>query len=137
MGNAIKNFDQDLEFLNWRIRNPRGVELTGTVRACVLQAQEHLFHERPFMTAQQLLADIHALESEMIGFERKYGIRSEIFYPAFVAGDEPENDAWVLDFGEWASVYRTWLTRQAEYRNEIERTQADKRSLAGLIHVSA
>ncbi|MFO7800861.1 MAG: hypothetical protein R6V55_01045 [Desulfovermiculus sp.] len=26
---------------------------------------------------------------------------------------------WVLDFGEWASVYRTWLARQAEYRNEI------------------
>ena len=52
------------------------------------------------MTAQQLLADIHALESELLGFERKYGIRSEIFYPAYIAGDEPENDAWVLDFGE-------------------------------------
>lgn len=25
-----------------------------------------------------------------------------------------------LYFGEWASVYRIWLTRQAEYRNEIE-----------------
>ena len=89
------------------------------------------------MTAQQLLTDIHALEAELLAFERKYGIRSDIFYPAFVGGDEPENDAWVLDFGEWASVYRTWLTRQAEYRNEIERVQTDKGSLAGLIHVSA
>jgi hypothetical protein len=106
-------------------------------RACVFRAPEHVLHERQFMTAQQLLADIHALETELLGFERKYGIRSEIFFPAFIAGDEPENDAWVLDFGEWASVYRTWLTRQAEYRNEIERTQPEKGSLAGLIHVSA
>jgi hypothetical protein len=89
------------------------------------------------MTAQQLLADVHSLETEMLAFERKYGIRSEIFYPAFVAGDEPENDAWVMDFSEWASVYRTWLTRQAEYRTEIQRVQRDKGSLAGLIHVSA
>jgi hypothetical protein len=36
-----------------------------------------------------------------------YGIRSETFYAAYQSGEEPENDAWVLDFGEWASVYRT------------------------------
>ena len=83
------------------------------LRACVLRARGHLLYERQFMTAQQLLADIHALESELLGFERKYGIRSEIFYPAFIAGQEPENGARVLDFGEWASVYRTWLARQA------------------------
>ncbi len=89
------------------------------------------------MTDRQILSDIHALEEELLAFERKYGIRSEVFYAAFMGGDEPENDAWVLDFGEWASVYRTWLTRQAEYRNEIERVQPDKASLAGLIHVAA
>lgn len=86
---------------------------------------------------QQLLTDIHALEEDLLSFERKYGIRSETFYAAFVNGEEPENEAWTLDFGEWASVYRTWLTRQAEYRNVIERLQRDKTSLAGLIHVSA
>ena len=89
------------------------------------------------MMAQQLLTDIHALEEELLSFERKYGIRSETFYAAFINGEEPENEAWTLDFGEWASVYRTWLTRQAEYRNEIERLQQDRTSLAGLIHVSA
>jgi len=89
------------------------------------------------MTAQQILADIHALEEELLGFERKYGVRSETFYPAFVSGEEPENDAWALDFGEWASVYRTWLARQAEYRNEIERIQQNKPSLAGLVHATA
>ena len=68
------------------------------------------------MELRDLLADIHALEEELLAFARKYGIRSEIFYPAYVSGEEPEDARWVLDFGEWASVYRTWLTRQAEYR---------------------
>jgi len=72
------------------------------------------------MTAQQLLADIHALETELLKLERKYGIRSEVFYTAYTGGEEPENDAWVLDFGEWASIYKTWLTRQAENRNEYQ-----------------
>ncbi|MDP2974601.1 MAG: hypothetical protein Q8N45_00160, partial [Anaerolineales bacterium] len=61
-----------------------------------------------------ILADIHALEEELLDFERKYGLRSETFYAAYMSGEEPENDEWVLDFGEWASVYRTWLTRQAD-----------------------
>lgn len=89
------------------------------------------------MDAQQILADIHALEEELLAFERKYGIRSEIFYAAYVNGEEPESDEWVLDFGEWGSVYKTWLERQAQYRNEIRRLQRDTPSLAGLIRVSA
>ena len=69
-------------------------------------------------TLDQTLADIHALEEDLLEFERKYGLRSEIFYAAYTSGEEPENDSWVLDFSEWASVYRTWLSRLAEYRNE-------------------
>jgi hypothetical protein len=76
------------------------------------------------MTLQEILSDIHSLEEDLLAFERKYGIRSEIFYAAYISGEEPEDDNWVLDFGEWASVYRTWLDRQAEYRNEIQRRQA-------------
>lgn len=88
------------------------------------------------MTLQEILSDIHSLEEDLLAFERKYGIRSEIFYAAYISGEEPEDDNWVLDFGEWASVYRTWLDRQAEYRNEIQRRQSNVPSLAGLIHVS-
>ena len=79
------------------------------------------------MTLRELLADIHALEEDLLAFERKYGIRSETFYAAYASGEEPENDQWTLDFGEWASVYRTWLTRQAEYRNEVQRLQRNLR----------
>jgi hypothetical protein len=66
------------------------------------------------MTLDELLADIHSLEEDLLSFERKYGVRSEIFYAAYQSGEEPEDDSWVLDFGEWASIYRTYLLRQAE-----------------------
>ena len=89
------------------------------------------------MSLEELLADIHSLEEDLLTFERKYHVRSEVFYAAFQSGEEPEDDAWVLDFGEWASVYRTYLLRQAEYRNEIQRRQTKSSSLAGLIHVAA
>jgi hypothetical protein len=89
------------------------------------------------MNLNEILADIHALEEELLDFERKYGVRSETFYAAYASGEEPEDDSWVLDFGEWASVYKTWLARQADYRNEVQRVQRQARSLAGLIRVAA
>jgi len=87
------------------------------------------------MNIQYILSDIHALENELITFEQKYGIRSETFYAAYLSGEEPEDESWMLDFGEWASVYKTWLLRQSEYRNEIQRFQTQAPSLAGLFHV--
>ena len=88
------------------------------------------------MTLQDILSDIHALEEDLIGFERKYGLRSETLYAAYVSGEEPEEDSWVLDFGEWASVYRTWLARQAAYRDRVQQVQRDTPSLAGLVRVA-
>jgi hypothetical protein len=58
-------------------------------------------------------------------------------YAAYTNGEEPEDESWVLDFGEWASVYRTWLTRQAEYRDEIQHVQRQEPSLAGLVQVAS
>ena len=89
------------------------------------------------MNAQALLADIHALEEDLLCFERKYGVRSEVFFAAYAQGEEPEDEAWVLDFTEWASVYRTWLARQVEYRDEISRLQVRRPGLAGLVRVLA
>lgn len=85
------------------------------------------------MTLKEILVDIHALEEDLLAFERQYGIRSETFYAAYVSGEEPEDDSWVLDFSEWASVYRTWLARQADYRNEVQRRQPEQPSLLGLV----
>jgi len=89
------------------------------------------------MTQQDILTGIHAPEEELLGFERRYGIRSETFHAAYASGEEPENESWAMDFGEWASVYRTWLTRQADYHNEIQRIQGNATSLAGLIRSAA
>ncbi len=88
------------------------------------------------MEMRDLLADIHALEQDMLRFERQYGVRSETMYAAYIAGEEPEDDAWVLDFGEWASTYKLWLHRQAEYRNEVQRRQQAQNSLRGLVRVA-
>ena len=85
------------------------------------------------MKLREILNDIHILEEELLEFERRYGIRSETFYTAYVSGEEPEEESWVLDFGEWASIYRTWLERQSEYRNEIQHIQQHPSSLQGLI----
>ncbi|MCP4211608.1 MAG: hypothetical protein GY764_09015 [Halieaceae bacterium] len=89
------------------------------------------------MKLEEILVDIHALEEELLDFERKYGLRSETLYAAYIQGEEPEDGRWVLDFGEWASVYRTWLARQADYRNEVQRLQRQSTGLKGLIRVAA
>lgn len=89
------------------------------------------------MSRLEILADIHALENELLAFERKYGIRSETFYAAYISGEEPVDDSWVLDFSEWASIYKTWLARQAEYRDRIQRIQEKRPGLTGLVHVAA
>ncbi|MFY9825182.1 MAG: hypothetical protein WAM82_27640 [Thermoanaerobaculia bacterium] len=85
----------------------------------------------------EILADIHALEEDLLGFERRFGLRSETFYAAYAGGEEPEDDAWVLDFSEWASVYQTWLRRLADYRNEVQRLQRGSASLKGLVRAVA
>lgn len=89
------------------------------------------------MSPQELLTDIHALEEELLDFERRYGVRSEVFYAAHAAGEEPQEESWVLDFSEWASIYRTWLARQAAYRDEVQRMQRNRPSLEGLVRVAS
>jgi hypothetical protein len=69
--------------------------------------------ETAMAALEEILADVHALEEELLELERRYGLRSETFYAAYMSGEEPEDDAWVLDFNEWASLYQTWLTRLA------------------------
>jgi hypothetical protein len=111
------------------------VALLFNSEICILKLQQNEW--RCAMSLREILADIHALEEELLAFERKYGIRSETLYAAYQSGEEPEDESWVLDFGEWASVYHTWLARQADYRNEIQRMQRQAPSITGLIQVVA
>ncbi|MGB3220465.1 MAG: hypothetical protein WBD79_23950 [Anaerolineae bacterium] len=71
------------------------------------------------MTLSEILQDIHAIEEDMLMFERKYGVLSETFYESYVNGEEPDDDAWVLDWADWAGAYQIWLRRHAEYQRAI------------------
>jgi hypothetical protein len=64
------------------------------------------------MELATLVQDIHRLNHELERLERKYGLMSETFYESYTAGEEPEDDAWVLDFEKWAGLYEVWLDRQ-------------------------
>ena len=68
------------------------------------------------MTLDQIIQDIHALSEQLLVFERKYGVLSETFYDAYLRGEEPEDDAWVLDWSEWAGLYESLLDRQEQYQ---------------------
>jgi len=68
------------------------------------------------MTLQDIIEDIHALTEDIEVYERKYGVLSETFYESYINGEEPEDDAWVLDWGDWSVAYNILLRRQEQYR---------------------
>jgi hypothetical protein len=89
------------------------------------------------MTLQDILADIHALTEDLEVYERKYGVLSETFYQAYVNGEEPADDTWVLDWADWAGAYKTWLRRQEQYRRTIHALQGETETLIEVIAKTA
>ena len=76
------------------------------------------------MTISEVVKDIRALESDLENYERKYGLLSETFYEAYRTGEEPTEDAWVLDWSDWAGAYEIWLHRRSEYQNLMRQLTA-------------
>lgn len=85
------------------------------------------------MTLQEIIADIHALNEDVEVYERKYGVLSETFYELYQSGEEPDNEAWVLDWADWAGAYKTLLRRQEQYRRTINSLRQQAQSLADVI----
>jgi hypothetical protein len=81
------------------------------------------------MTLDELVRDIHALEEDLVTYERKYGVLSETFYESYFSGEEPADDAWVLDWSDWAGAYGLCLRRRQQYRELLS-------SLKGQVTVS-
>jgi hypothetical protein len=75
------------------------------------------------MKLYEVLQDIHALQEDLLMYERKYGILSTTFYDSYMQGDEPADDAWVLDWNDWAGAYEIWLERQQQYNTLIQSLQ--------------
>ena len=71
------------------------------------------------MTLDEILQDIHALEEDLRAYERKYGVLSETFYESYLNGEEPADDAWVLEWSDWAGAYEIWLRRRQQYQGMI------------------
>ncbi|MFQ5341834.1 MAG: hypothetical protein ACE5F6_09855 [Anaerolineae bacterium] len=85
------------------------------------------------MTLQEIIADIHALYEDLEAYERKYGVLSETFYEAYSGGEEPEDDAWVLDWADWAGAYKILLRRQEQYRAAIHTLREQSQTLTDVI----
>ena len=77
-------------------------------------------NQKATMTLQDIIADIHALTEDVEVYERKYGILSETFYEAYINGEEPDDDSWVLDWADWAGAYKILLRRQEQYRKTMQ-----------------
>jgi hypothetical protein len=71
------------------------------------------------MTLEQVLQDIHAMREDLLVFERKYGLPTEVFYDAYLRGEEPADSAWVLDWSEWATTYEILQDRLNRYTDTI------------------
>lgn len=84
------------------------------------------------MTIDETVRDIHALEADLENYERKYGVLSETFYEAYRAGEEPADDAWVLDWSDWAGAYEISQQRRHEYQ-EMMRNLTAKTPLAEVL----
>lgn len=85
------------------------------------------------MTLQDIIVDIHALTEDVEVYERKYGILSETFYAIYADGVEPEDDAWVLDWSDWAGAYQILLRRRQQYARTIQALQAQSISMIDVI----
>jgi hypothetical protein len=85
---------------------------------------------------QDLLADIHVLNKELVVFEHRYGLLSEAFYDWYCQGHEPVDDAWVMDLTEWAGLYKSRQRLIAHYRQVLEQQLAvDKRTISRQIQL--
>ena len=56
-------------------------------------------------------------------YEEKYGVLSEDFYNALMAGKlerYDEYDETRTDFSRWKGIYETWLRRKQSYTEQIQ-----------------
>ena len=84
------------------------------------------------MTLDEILQDIHAMEEDLLVYERKYGIPTETFYESYMRGEEPEEIAWVPDWSMWAGAHEILKDRQERYRKQIGQAESTPNTNASL-----
>jgi len=74
------------------------------------------------MDIYELIIEMKLLERRLTLYEEKYGILSEDFYTALLAGELSQYDAYDetrVDFSRWKGIYETWLRRKEDYTKKI------------------
>lgn len=74
------------------------------------------------MQIHELVVEMKLLERRMTLYEEKYGVLSEDFYAALMAGNlehYDEFDETRIDFSRWKGVYETWRRRKDAYAKQI------------------
>jgi hypothetical protein len=74
------------------------------------------------MDIQELVLEMKVLERRLMLYEEKYGILSEDFYAALMAGKFAPYDAYDemrTDFSRWKGLYETWQRRKAAYTERM------------------
>ena len=74
------------------------------------------------MDIHELVLDMKVLERRLMLYEEKYGILSEDFYAALMAGKFASYDAYDetrTDFSRWKGLYETWQRRKAAYTERM------------------
>jgi len=76
------------------------------------------------MKLAELIHDMSKLNIELSDFEQKFGVKSPEFYQAMNTGELEEFDAlddYRLEFIEWLSLYKMWLSLNEKYQQLVTR----------------
>ncbi|MDY7076566.1 MAG: hypothetical protein SXV54_06530 [Chloroflexota bacterium] len=71
-----------------------------------------------------LIEEMSLLETELHRFETRFGVKSQDFYDAMTQGELQEFDAldeYHMEFVEWLTLYKTWLSLDEKYRQLVTR----------------
>ncbi|OGV67287.1 MAG: hypothetical protein A3K19_30200 [Lentisphaerae bacterium RIFOXYB12_FULL_65_16] len=81
------------------------------------------------MELHELVVEMKQLERRLTLFEEKYGVLSEDFYAALVAGtltQYDEYDETRVDFSRWKGIYETWLRRKQSDTTQLKEREFSK-----------
>ncbi|MDL1897171.1 hypothetical protein FBQ82_12930 [Anaerolineae bacterium CFX7] len=81
------------------------------------------------MEIHELVIEMKLLERRLTLYEEKYGILSEDFYAALMAGQLAEYDAFDetrADFSRWKGIYETWQRRKQTYRQKLSERELNQ-----------
>ncbi len=75
------------------------------------------------MEIYELVIEMKLLERRLTLYEEKYGVLSQDFYRALMAGKlsrYDEYDETRADFTRWKGIYEIWLRRKQAYTKQLQ-----------------